>query len=94
MNPSAESPLAQLQTALDEAGDALACADLPKLLAAELKLGAALNSVSGIGQADRESIERARGHRQAVEQTRHQPLTSIALPRTGTSLRVSLAASP
>jgi|EndMetStandDraft_4_1072995.scaffolds.fasta_scaffold306462_2 hypothetical protein len=60
MNPSAESPLAQLQTALDEAGDALACADLPKLLAAELKLGAALNSVSGIGQADRESIERAR----------------------------------
>jgi hypothetical protein len=60
MIPSAHSPLAQLQGALDEAGDALASADLPKLLAAELKLGAALNAVSGFGQADRESIERAR----------------------------------
>jgi hypothetical protein len=55
-----DTPLAQLQNALDEAGDALASADLPKLLAAELKLGAALNGMSGVGQADRESIERAR----------------------------------
>lgn len=60
MTPPAESPIVRLQAALDHVGEALASADLPKLLAAELKLGAALNAMGGVGQADRESIERAR----------------------------------
>ena len=55
-----DTPIGCLTRALNDVADALASADLPGLLAAESRLGAAFDSLTPAG-ADRPSLEAARG---------------------------------
>lgn len=60
MADPADTPLVRLTAALNEVADALAAADLSRLLAAESGLGAALDGVSGSRPADRRALDDAR----------------------------------
>lgn len=60
MSGCVESPLARLTAALTEVADALAAADLARLLAAEPVLCAALDAVTAGAGADRQAVEQAR----------------------------------
>jgi hypothetical protein len=57
---AADAPLARLTAALDELAGALASADLPRLLAVEPVLAAALEGLSGSTPADRRAVDDAR----------------------------------
>jgi hypothetical protein len=56
----AETPVVRLTAALNEVADALAAADLPRLLAAESGLGAALDGVVRSQPVDRHALDDAR----------------------------------
>ena len=60
MSAPTDIPIVRLNAALDEVGDALASADLVRLLAAEPGLGAALDALIGTTDPDRQAVERAR----------------------------------
>jgi hypothetical protein len=59
MSAPADTPLTRLNAALDELADALAAADLSRLLAVEPQLGAALDGMIGSEGVRREDVERA-----------------------------------
>jgi hypothetical protein len=59
MSLPADTALARLNAALDELAGALAVADLPRLLAVEPHLGAALDGMIGSEGVRREDVERA-----------------------------------
>lgn len=59
MSDHLQTPVVRLTAALNEVADALASADLPRLLAAEPRLGDALDAMNAAG-ADRSSLEQAR----------------------------------
>jgi hypothetical protein len=56
----ADTPLVRLTAALNDVADALAAADLSRLLAAESGLGAALDAVGGSRPVERRALDDAR----------------------------------
>jgi hypothetical protein len=59
MSQPAGTALARLHAALDDLGDALAAADVSRLLAVEPQLGAALDGMIGSEGVHRDDVERA-----------------------------------
>src|ERR1700752_3133059 len=60
MAASADTPLVRLTAALDELAEALATANLSRLLEVEPAICAALEGMQGSTDADRQAIDRAR----------------------------------